>query len=188
MGKRFIVSAAILKKQIKGEAMNIQIRKGTKDDTERFIQFLAQVQGEMEHKEWFFLDPPELVRDLMNRGVMQLWLAMDGDRIAAIFDYLRPGLDEMNYGYDLRLSDELLHKVINLDNAAVHPDYRGLGLQRKMIRIAEKELKGQGNWILLCTVHPDNRFSLQNVLGQGYTIQKKLEKYGSVRYILRKDI
>ena len=59
---------------------------------------------------------------------------------------------------------------------------------RKMVHTAEEELSGQGKRILLCTVHPENRYSLNNMLNQGYAIQKRVEKYGSERLVLRKDI
>lgn len=168
--------------------MDIEIRRGTKSDTENFIRLLQEVKEAMEHKEWFYLDPPEVVREMMENGTMQLWVAVDGDSLAAAFDILLPGLGSHNYGYDLGFTEEQLWRVINMDSAAVHPDYRGQGLQRRLMQTAEAELTGAGERILLCTVHPENRFSLQNVLSQGYTIQKQLAKYGSVRYLLRKDI
>ena len=168
--------------------MSIVIRKGHQSDTEKFICLLQNVRESMEHKAWFYLDPPEDVRDMMENGTMELWVAEDGERLVAAFDILRPGLQEFNYGYDLGFSEKELMQVINMDSAAVHPDYRGQGLQRKLIQTAESAIQGEGKRLLLCTVHPDNRFSLQNVLNQGYTVQKKLAKYGSVRYIRRKDI
>lgn len=168
--------------------MEIEIRKGTMQDTENFIRLLYEVRENMEHKEWFYLDPPEEIREMMESGAMQLWVAMDGDRLAGAFDILRPGLGEFNYGYDLGFSEGELLRVINMDTAAVHPDYRGLGLQRKLMQTAEAEIQKEGERILLCTIHPENRFSLSNALKQGYTVQKELPKYGSVRYVLRKDI
>lgn len=168
--------------------MDILIRKGSVQDTEALICFLEDIRNGMKNKEWFYLDPADNVREYMSNGTMQLWLAMDGTRIAAIFDTLTPGLAAYNYGHDLGFSEEELMRVVHLDTAAVHPDYRGLGLQRALIQNAQRELSGSGEKILLCTVHPENRYSLENVQKQGYIIQKKLEKYGSVRYILRKDI
>lgn len=166
----------------------LTVRKGNCADTERFIQFLRDIRETMEQKEWFYLDPPDYVRQMMERGRIELWMAMDGDKIAAIFNILYPGLDDCNYGYDLGFSAEQLQRVINLDNAAAHPDYRGQGLQKQLMELAEKELRQRGQYILLCTIHPENKFSLNNALARGFTVQKKLEKYGSVRYILRKDI
>lgn len=167
--------------------MPLEIRKGTIADIPAHIALLREVREAMTHKEWFFLDTPEEVHQMMADGIMELWVAMDGNRLAGVFDILTPGLADFNYGYDLGLSEEELLRVIHMDTAAVHPDYRGLGLQRKLIATAEAEIAGRGANILLCTVHPENRFSLNNVLKQGYAIQKQLPKYGSVRYILRKD-
>ncbi len=168
--------------------MDITIRKGTPTDTEPFIALLQQVWKGMEHKEWLFLDPPEEVREMMNEGKMALWTAWDGQKLAGAFDILLPGLDAYNYGYDLELEKDALLQVINMDTVAVHPDYRGMGLQRRLMEAAEGEIQKRGAHILLCTVHPDNQFSLNNFLKQGYTIQKRLPKYGSERYVLRKDL
>ena len=168
--------------------MAIEIRRGDMGDTENFIKLLYDVQAAMPHKEWFYQDPPEEIREMMADGTMQLWVAMDGDQLAGAFDILLPGTQEFNYGHDLGFTEEELLRVINMDTAAVHPAYRGQGLQRRLMQEAEKEIAGMGQRILLCTVHPDNPYSLNNVLKQGYTIQKKLEKYGSVRYILRRDL
>lgn len=166
----------------------IEIRKGTKQDTETFIRLMASVRQSMDHKEWLYLDPPEDVRDMMKNGVMSLWVAMDGNQMVGAFDALHPGLDAYNYGYVLGYSKEDLQLVINMDTAVVHPEYRGLGLQKKLMRYAEETLSMNGKHILLCTVHPDNRYSLNNVLSQGYTIQKTTQMYGSVRHVLAKEI
>ena len=167
---------------------NIQIVQGTWEDIEDFIGLLYDVRAGMENKEWFYLDTPEEFRDYMRSGSMMLWLARDGDRVAAAFNLLIPELRSYNYGYVLGYSTEDLMKVVNMDTAAVHPDYRGLGLQRKLLQTAEAWLKGRGERILLCTIHPENRFSLENALKQGYAVQKQVDIYGSVRYLLRKDI
>lgn len=163
-------------------------RKGLMADTEAFVHFLAAVKERMIQQDWFYLDPPDTVRDMMADGTMELWLAMDGERIAAAFDILHPGVDSYNYGYDLGFTDVQLREVIHMDTAAVHWDYRGLGLQGKLVQMAEATLCGQGRKILLSTVHPENVYSLNNMLKQGYQIQKRVKKYGSERYILRKDI
>lgn len=168
--------------------MELTFRKGTAADTENIIRFLKNIKAEMTHPEWFYLDPPDLVREMMKDGIMTVWLAEEENQIAAIFDILYPGLRDDNYGYDLGLPEAELLQVVHMDTAAVHPDYRGRGLQAKLLHMAEQELSGRGKKILLSTVHPENRFSLNNMLGQGYAIQKQVGKYDSERYILRKDI
>lgn len=168
--------------------MSITIRKGTRQDLEAFVKLLREVRRGMAHKEWFYVDSPEELRAQMDSRIMELWLAMDGSRVAGALDLLIPGLRSCNYGYALGLPEEALMQVVNMDSAAVHPDYRGLGLQRKLLQAAEDWLGQEQPRILLCTVHPDNRFSLQNALAEGYGIQKQLPLYGSTRYLLRKDI
>ncbi len=168
--------------------MELNFRKGALADTEKFLQFLAEVWEAMPRKDWFYLDPPETVRGMMRDGTMELWVAMDGDRMAAAFDILYPGLDPFNYGYDIGMTETELLQVVHMDTSAVLADYRGLGLQQKMVQIAENTLSGQGRRILLCTVHPENCYSLNNMLKQGYTVQKRINKYGSERFVLRKDI
>lgn len=46
----------------------IIIRKGTKEDTEPFIELLSHVKQNMEHKEWLYLDSPDEVREIMRNG------------------------------------------------------------------------------------------------------------------------
>ena len=168
--------------------MALQIRKAGEADTEAFITLLRETWAYMDNKEWLYLDPPEEVRAMIADGTMVLWVAMDGERLAAAFTALIPCLSSFNYGYDLDLTREQLQECGNMDTVVVHPDYRGRGLQRRLMTEAETWAKEQGYRTLMCTVHPENRFSLDNMLRLGYRVQKKLPKYGSVRYILRKDI
>ena len=168
--------------------MNLTIRKGTLQDTEKLICLLQEVRQRMERKDWLYLDSPEEVRQMMADGTMQLWVAEDGERLAGIFDILIPGLSEYNYGYDLAFTEAQLLRVIHMDTAAVHPDYRGKSLQRILMQEAERYATRMGERILLTTVHPENSYSLNNILAQGYSIEKRLPKYGSERYILRKDL
>ena len=164
------------------------IRKGSMQDTEPFIQLLASVKQSMEHKEWLYLDPPDEVRRMMRSGIMSLWVAVDGERMVGAFDVLFPKYESFNYGYVAGLSEEDLISVVNMDTVVVDPAYRGMGLQQRLMQRAEEDLKQTGNHILMCTVYPENRYSLNNVLSQGYTICRTVDMYGSVRHVLRKNI
>ncbi|MBO5130057.1 MAG: GNAT family N-acetyltransferase [Oscillospiraceae bacterium] len=171
------------------DCMEIKIRKAGREDTECYLAFLHDIKNAMVQGDWFYLDPDEDTREMMAEGSMQLWFAQMQDRIAGVFSIIVPGKKSFNLGCDLGFDEEMLSRVVHMDTAAVHPDFRGHDLQHRMMMAAEEELRAIGGRILLCTIHPDNRYSVQNVLKQGYTIEKKLEKYGgSIRYILRKDL
>lgn len=76
-----------------------------------------------------------------------------------------------------------------MDMAVVHPTYQGNRLQSRMLRKAEEVLAGSPvlRNRLLATVHPDNRFSLNNMLNSGYEIVKTTRLYGGLpRHVLQK--
>lgn len=181
--------AIILRTNMEVTTMNLTIRKGTLADTENYIQLLRTVKDAMTQPDWFFLDEPDEVRTMMADGTMELWVAEDeGGTLAGAFNILHPGLSEYNYGYDLGFTEEQLLRTIHMDTAVVHPDFRGHKLQRRLMAAIEEDLKVRfPGCILMCTVHPENLYSLMNVQSLGYAIARRLPKYGSERYILRKD-
>ena len=62
----------------------------------------------------------------------------------------------------------------------VRDGYRGLGLQRKLIREVEKIAVARGYNLLCTTVAPNNDFSINNFLKEGYIYAKTEEKYGGL--------
>ena len=167
--------------------MNFQFRKGTRDDVEAFVLFLDEIKAAMQQQAWFYLDPADMVQSMVQDGILEFWMAFYEGQLAAVFSILIPGLHSYNYGYDLGFTQEELLQVVHMDTAAVHPDYRGFGLQGRMVQMAEQEFAGKGKRIFLSTVHPDNQYSLNNMLSQGYSVQKRVGKYGSERLILQKE-
>ena len=164
--------------------MEFTIRTGTPCTLEDYIRFIHTVQNTMSQSDWFAIDPDVETRELSAAEDLSFWMAETDARVAAVFSIIRPGLRDFNLGYELGLPETDLQRVIHMDTAAVYPDFRGHGLQNRLMTHAESFLPGK---ILLCTIHPENRYSLQNVLKLGYRIEKQVARYGSVRYILRKD-
>ena len=98
--------------------------------------------------------------------------AWDGSRLAAYLILRYCGRTEENYA--------------NADSAVVHPDYRGNGLQRKMLQAALPLLR-PGIVGLGATVSPANAYSLNNALASGFVIVCRRAMYGGHdRYLLRK--
>ena len=76
----------------------------------------------------------------------------------------------------------------NADSAIVHPDYRGNGLQRKLLEVALTLLR-PGIVGIGATVSPENQYSLNNALASGFEIVCRREMYGGYdRYLLAKAL
>ena len=75
-----------------------------------------------------------------------------------------------------------------IDSIMVKDEYRGQGLQRKILQFAQKQaekLKMNG---LVATVHPDNIYSLNNFVHEDYKVINRLNIHGGQREILLKEI
>lgn len=118
------------------------------------------------------------------------YLAKDGGRIVGFYMVEMPGLDRNeNLGYELGFSKNELNRVACMDSVAVDPDYRGLGLQRRLAVLCEAEALIRGCDIFLGTVDPRNTPSLRNFIVDGYDIVLVRENFyvkGVPRVLLMK--
>lgn len=149
----------------------------------------------MEQKDWFAADEEGFIRDILTEDgfIIGAWEEKTGE-MAGYFSVVFPDSKD-NMGKYAGLSEEELSHVVYLDSAAVKKTYRGNGLQSKMLEAAEKELteiqksKGAACQYRMCTVHPENRYSLENMMQNGYKILARTELYGGLdRYILGKTV
>lgn len=174
-----------------GESHEIRIEKAEPADYEAIIGLIEEVWQQLDRKEWFVADNAQYTRELLSSGTGRAYKATDCEtgRLAGIFIAALPGISQENLGYDIGLSRKELSLVAHMDTAAVLPKYRGQKLQYRLMQMAEKELKAEGLRYLMCTVHPQNRYSRENVLRQGYEVVATKEKYGGyLRDILLKRL
>lgn len=152
---------------------------------------IQAVWDQMERQEWFVADDAEYISKLLQHGNGMAWNAVEESSgcLAGILSIATPGDVKENLGRDAGLSGESLKLAAHLDSVAILPDYRGHGLQYRLMREAEAELKRQGFRYLLCTVHPENRFSRDNMVRHGFCSVKIAEKYGGLlREIMMKEL
>lgn len=170
--------------------MEFTFKKATKDDTTTLIRLVEEVRDTIEHKEWFALyDVSNYINDLSDTPKGSIWKAIDPatQRIAALYIVTYPGTDPDNLGYDLGLSQPELLQVAHMDTVVVHPFYRGHHLQQKFTLFLEPRLLSDGFHYFICTIHPDNIYSKNNMEKCGYRVMKKTFKYGGLpRLILLK--
>lgn len=169
------------------------------------IQKIKDVWSMMPTPQWFAMDSDKEIHDYFTEGKSRLYVAkaktslntefyndsrdFDCPEFAGLFITICPELGAENLGRDLEFSDHDLVKSAHMETVIISPKYRGHHLQARLMAKAEEDLKASGYKHLLCTIHPDNKYSLNNALSLGYNIQKLTEKYGGLpRYILLKEI
>ena len=102
----------------------------------------------------------------------------DGDLLVAIGVLYVPQCIEEDHFHDLDLQGD--YRSANQKLFLVREGYLGQGLQRKLIREIEKVAIARGFNLLCTTCAPNNEFSINNFLKEGYVYAKTEEKYGGL--------
>lgn len=109
--------------------------------------------------------------------------------LIAFRSLLKPVIDEDHLGLDIGLAREELEQVIYQEVSVVHPNYRGLGLQKTMGNYIMNEVDTQKYRYVCATVAPFNIPSMKDKFDQGLQIVALKLKYGGLlRYIFMKDL
>lgn len=111
-----------------------------------------------------------------------------GEKLVAYSIIRYPGTGKDNLGRDLNLAEEDLKDLAHLQAIAVHPHFRGYGLQRELAAAHLQVLESYGYEHICCTVSPKNPVSLNNLLSCGFRVRALIPKFaGWWRYILYKN-
>lgn len=160
-------------------------------DIHSYIKLIRTIWQDMPEKTWFTMDDEDVITERLLNHTAWIYTAKETvtDSLAGIFMVTFPALSEENLGRDLGFPDTDLLRTAHMDTAVILPAYRGHHLQQKLMEAAERDLTQAEFKHLLCTIHPDNCFSLQNAAAQGYRIARSTTKYNNLpRYILHKAL
>lgn len=154
------------------------------------------VYDQLPNKQVLFMDSYEEMFDDMKRGAKVIGVFNKAGEIIAYRYIGFPGLSDKNLGIDINIPSEELTKVAHLETTVVHPDYRGNSLQSLTLQQAIPMVKEYGYSHLLCTVSPQNVYSLFNIMKNGLRIKALKRKYGAEkdgkdgmwRFILHKNM
>ena len=171
--------------------MNFRIERATAADYRLFADIIQSVWRGMDNKDWYLADNSDYTYHMLTSGEGLGYKAIEtetGDT-AGVFLAVIPGPSEENMGRDAGLPEEALPGVAHMDTAAVLPKYRGHQLQYRLMQAAEADLRAMGFRYLMGTIHPDNVYSMNNAMKQGYRIiGEKLKHGGKRRAILLKEL
>ncbi len=94
-----------------------------------------------------------------------------------------------NYGTYLDYTPDQQRRCVSLEISIVDESCRGYGLQRYFVELRERVARDLGAAEALVTIGPENKYSLQNLMREGYEIIDTRQMYeGAVRHILRKEL
>ncbi len=173
--------------------MDFQIERAREEGYSSLIHLISEVYDQIPpgQKDWFVVDPEEETMRRLKNGIAWGYTAVETESgaLAGVFTVVFPETSPANLGRDVGLPEEALPLVAHMDTAAIVPAYRGYGLQKRMMEYAEEELRQAGYRYLCCTAHPQNKYSKNNILAEGYRVAATKEKYGGfLRDIFVKEI
>lgn len=159
----------------------IQIEVLTEDRVEEALKFQKEIIDAMDNKEYFCpLTKEEFLEPIKGRD--NVYFLKYNNKTIGLF-VATCDIPEVLTEYQLKNNNVLL-----IDSIMIREEFRGYGLQRQVLTYLynrAKELKLDG---LVATVHPDNIYSLNNLLYSNYKIINKLTLHGGDRYIVFKEI
>ena len=155
----------------------ITFRHATPFDADSIASLSERIQAALPCPDFFVISSAERIRWKLENDAFAI-LACDGDDIVAFHVFEMPSPEsEENLRRDVGLDESELGHVLHMDSVAVLPQYRGLGLQRQMMRIGEDEGMRFGRTVFLATVDPRNTPSVRSFLSDGYDIVLVREGY-----------
>ena len=168
--------------------MKFVMRKAVPEDIPGIMNIMDSAKTDLDDPDWFVADDEAFVRSHVDGDGFIVVAESEMNSIAGFFLVKVPRLEE-NLGTFLDFTEEELEKVLVMDSAAVDRRYRGNGLQGRMLEAAERMAVPGKYKYLMCTVHPENKYSLQNMQKHGYEIKRTVYCYGGLkRHILLKKL
>ena len=168
------------------EPLAVQLRRCTPDEAPAVFALQNEVRAAMPHPEQFVPDTLENITAYLQKDLcIGAW---KGSRLGGYLIVRFCGQSEQNYAAFLGIPRGEWGHWANADSAIVHADFRGNGLQRKMMEAALPLFPAEITHIG-ATVSPENSYSLNNALAGGFVIVSRREMYGGYdRYLLEKKL
>ena len=160
---------------------NIKIEIVTEDKITKVLKFQKEIIDNMNRKDFFCpLNKEEFLTPM--KTLDNVYFLKYNNEIIGLFVAT---CNIPNVLKEYQLSN---NNVMLIDSIMIKEEYRGNKLQAKILKYLydrAKELKLDG---LVATIHPENKYSLNNFLDDGYKIINTLNIHGGIRNIVFKKV
>ena len=157
--------------------MDLQLRPCTTADLDAVVELNEAVYAALPDKSVLRHNSVEMIASCLVEPNLTLGF-WDDDLLVAIGMLYVPQCIEEDHFHDIGLSGD--YRSANQKLFLVREGYRGQGLQRKLIHEIEKIAVAKGFNLLCTTCAPNNGFSINNFLKEGYVYATTEEKYGGL--------
>jgi GNAT superfamily N-acetyltransferase len=156
-----------------------EMRLISERELEEVIKLEMHVYEKLPNKQVLCVDGYDEMLEDMKKGAKIIGVFNQANQLIAYRYVGFPGINDKNLGYDIKLPQQELISVAHLETTVVHPDYRGNGLQSLTLQHTIPLIKELGYKHLLCTVSPQNFYSLFNIMKNGLKVKALKRKYGN---------
>ena len=152
-------------------------------DLDEYIFFREKIKKSMTHPEWLGDFSKEDLTYLLSNG-SKIWIYyLDNLPVCSMF--LIPSDEKTLKKFDVKLD---YHKVVDYGPMMVDPKYLGNGLQLKMLKELDKYSKEHNYIYAIATVHPENIYSLNNLVKDEFVLVNSKEFSRGLRNIYLKKL
>lgn len=156
-------------------------------DATKIYRVMHKVKDSLTDKELYLADDLAYIQNTLTHRGFGLKACDDANHIIGFLLVHFPEDEPDHLGHFLNLPQEERRKTAYMDSVAILPDFRGMGLQRKLLLTAESAELLLPYRYLMATVSPKNPHSLQNFLRLNYRIVcKTIKPNGWERFVLCK--
>lgn len=165
---------------MKLEDLRVECENINLDD---YISYREDIKKNMEHPDWLGDFLKSDLEYLLNNG-SKIWIFYNGDEYVSSMMMIPSDEKTISkFGLDLDYKE-----VVDYGPMFVNPNYRGNKLQFQMLEYLDNYVKKLGYKYVAGTIHPDNIFSINNLVNDGFKYIDTKEFSRGIRNIYLKEL
>ena len=152
-------------------------------DLDKYISYREDIKKNMEYPDWLGDFQKSDLEFLLSIG-SKLWIFYNGDEYVSSMMLIPSDEKSINkFGLNLDYKD-----VVDYGPMFVNPKYRGNKLQAQMLEYLDIYSKDLGYKFVASTIHPDNIYSINNLINDGFKYIDTKEFSRGTRNIYLKEL